>query len=252
MSHRNLWSMLLLTAMAASSACKGNSEEAGLREAQREAEAEAKRLGSAAPAAPRQRAPVTGSRKLDCNQLIDMTAFREALGEKEPLSMRDVSKGKVEANASCSLLRGGRTPTPREQEAIIKRTGKLGVIPGDELCNITALCNTIEEEERFKKRCGELHLEDDESMGSYACVKMIPHGGADVKSFRFLDPETRCVIEVRGGPSMEDNDFITACAKAARDLIGPAQIAEVPAGTTPAGEPEIIDTVETAAPAATK
>ena len=252
MSYRNLWSVLVLAAMAASPACKGNSEEAGLREAQREAEAEAKRMGSAEPAAPKQRAPVTGSRKIDCNQLIDMTAFRESLGEKEPLSMRDVSKGNAEANASCSLLRGGRTPTPREQEAIIKRTGKLGVLPGDELCNVTALCNTVEDPERFKKRCAELHLEDDESMGSYACIKIVPHGGADVKSFRFLDPETKCVIEVRGGPSMADNDFITACAKAARDLIGPDQIAETPAGAAPAAEPEIKDTTDTAAPAETK
>jgi hypothetical protein len=65
-------------------------------------------------------------------------------------------------------------------------------------------------------------------MGSFACVKIVAQGSADVKSFRFLDAETRCVIEVRGGPSMTDNDFIARCAKAARDLIGPAQIAETP------------------------
>lgn len=244
--------MLVLAAIAASPACKGNAEEEGMRAAQREAEEEAKRMASGTPAAPKQRAPVAGSRKLDCNQLIDMTGFREALGEKEPLAMRDVSKGHAEANASCSLLRGGRTPTPKEQEAIIKRTGKLGVLAGDELCNISALCNTVEDPERFKKRCGELKFEDDESMGSYACIKYLPHGGVDVKSFRFLDPETKCVIEVRGGPSMADNDFITNCAKAARDLIGPEQIAETPAGTAPAAEPEITDTVDPAPAEPTK
>jgi hypothetical protein len=240
--------MLVLAAIAVSPACKGNAEEEGMRAAQREAEEEAKRMAAGTPAAPKQRAPVTGSRKIDCNQLIDMSGFREALGEKEPLAMRDVSKGNAEANASCSLLRGGRTPTPKEQEAIIKRTGKLGVLAGDELCNISALCNTVEEDERFKKRCAELKMEDDESMGSYACVKIVPHGGADVKSFRFLDPETRCVIEVRGGPSMADNDFITKCAKAARDLIGLEQIAETPA----VAEPEIIDTAEPAPAEPTK
>jgi hypothetical protein len=242
MSYRTLWSMLVLAAMAAGPACESNSEQAGLLEAQREAEAEAqreaKRMATEPPAAPKQRAPVSGSRKLDCNQLIDMTGFREALGEKEPLAMRDVSKGAADANASCSLLRGGRTPTPKEQQAIIKRTGKLGVIGGDELCNVSAFCNTVEEEGRFKKRCGELKRQDDESMGSYACVKILPHGGTDVKSFRFLDAETRCVIEVRGGPSMTDNDFITRCAKAARDLIGPEQIAEAPAAVDPAAPPE--------------
>ncbi len=212
-----------------------------MREAVREAEEEAKRMAASESAAPKQRAPVAGSRRIECTQLIDMTSFREALGEKEPLAVRDVGKSAVDANASCSLLRGGRTPTPKEQAAIIKRTGKLGVLPGDELCNITAFCNTIEEEERFKKRCGELKMESDESMGSFACVKFKPHGEADVKSFRFLDAETKCVIEVRGGPSMADNDFITKCAQAARDLIGPEQIAETPPTADPAPAPAPAD-----------
>lgn len=224
---------LLASSAAWLSACKGGSKEDGVREMEREAEEEAKRLAKSQPAAPKQRAPVQGSRKIDCTQLIDMPAFREALGEKEPLAMRDVSKGNAEANASCSILRGGRTLTAREQDALIKRNGKLGVLAGDELCNVSAYCNTIEEEERFKKRCAELKMEQDESMGSFACVKLVPHGSADVKSFRFLDAETKCILEVRGGPSMTDNDFITNCAKAARDLIGPAQIAETP--PAPAG-----------------
>lgn len=220
--------MALAALAAALPACKGNSEEEGALAMKREAEEEARRLAAQTPSAPKMRAPVAGSRKIDCTQLIDMPAFREALGEKEPLSMRDVSKSNAEANASCSLLRGGRTPTAKEQEAIIKRQGRLGVIPGDELCNVSAFCNTIEEEERFKKRCAELKMTEDESMGSFACVKLVAHGSADVKSFRFLDAETKCVLEVRGGPSMTDNDFITRCAKAARDLIGPAQISDAP------------------------
>jgi hypothetical protein len=230
--------MLVLSAMAA--ACKG--EQAGRAEAEAEAQAEAARLAATQKAAPKMRAPVQGSRKLECTQLIDMPAFREALGEKEPLSMRDVSKSVVDANASCSLLRGGKVLSPREQEALIKRTGKLGVLPGDELCNITAFCNTIEEEERFKKRCSELKMQDDETTGAYACVKTVQHGGADVKSFRFLDAETRCVIEVRGGPSMSDNDFIARCAKAARDLIGPEQIADVPVAAPPPPGGDAIET----------
>ncbi len=234
----HVMTMLVLSATAA--ACKG--EEAGRAAAQAEAKAEEQRLAATQKAAPKLRAPVQGSRKLECTQLIDMPAFREALGEKEPLSMRDVSKATAEANASCSLLRGGKILSPREQEAIIKRTGKLGVLAGDELCNITALCNTVDEEEGFKRRCAERKMQDDESMGSYACVKVVPHGGADVKSFRFLDPETRCVIEVRGGPSMTDNDFITKCAKAARDLIGPEQIADVPAVAPPPPGGDAIET----------
>lgn len=244
MSYRKFVMPLLMATLAATAtaACKGNAEEEGMREAQREAEEEARKLAASASAAPKQRAPVAGSRRIECTQLIDMPAFREALGEKEPLAMRDVGKSAVDANASCSLLRGGRTPTPKEQEAIIKRTGKLGVLAGDELCNITAFCNTIEDPERFKKRCAELKMQDDESMGSFACVKINPQGSVDVKSFRFLDGETKCVIEVRGGPSMSDNDLITKCAQAARDLIGPEQISETPsAAPAPAAGSDAIE-----------
>jgi hypothetical protein len=219
------------------SACKG--EEAGREAAQREAEAELQRARASHQVAPKIRPPVQGDRKIECTQLIDMPSFREALGEKEPLSMREVTKTVAKANASCSLIRGGRILTTKEQQALIKRAGKLGVLPGDELCSVTMYCNTIEDEDRFKKRCPELKGKDDDSMGSYACVQTFPHGDADVMSFRFLDAETKCVIEVRGGPSMTDNAFITTCAKAARDLIGPAQIANPGAapGSAPGSDP---------------
>ena len=80
--------LALSSGLLTASAC--SSKEAGIRAQQEEAEAEAKRLAKEQPSAPKQRAPVSGSRKIDCNQLIDMTAFREALGEKEPMAMRDV------------------------------------------------------------------------------------------------------------------------------------------------------------------
>jgi hypothetical protein len=216
-------------------ACKGNSEREGMLAAQREAEAELQRERVNHQVATKMRAPVQGARKIECTQLIDMPSFREVLEEKEPLSMRDVSKSNADANVSCSLIRGGRMLSIKEQQALIKRSGKLGVLPGDELCNITAYCGGIEEDGAFKKRCAELKRKDDDSMGSYACVQIVPHGAVDVMSFRFLDPETKCVIEVRGGPSMTDNAFIASCAKAARDLIGPAQIADP--GAAPAAAP---------------
>ena len=46
----------------------------------------------------------------------------------------------------------------------------------------------------------------------------------DVKRWRFFDDDTKCIIQVRGGPSNVDNDLISKCAKAAHDLIGPEQI----------------------------
>ena len=214
---------LVLGLVPCLAAC-GNSENAGAEEARREAEKEqkAKEAHGAAPAK-RLATPVPGQAHVPCTQLLDLPAFQTALGEKEPLVIKDVTKT-VEAAASCSLLRGGKRPSDAEQKAMLKRVSRLGVLPGDELCNITAFCWSIEDAERFKASCKEKKDKDDESMGSYACVHISPVGVDDVKMFTFFDEDTRCILQVRGGPSNVNNDMIQSCAKTARDTIGPAQI----------------------------
>ena len=201
----------------------GNSENAGAEEARRQAELEQKAKETHGAPAKRLATPVPGQAHVPCTQLIDLAAFQTALGEKEALVLKDVTKT-VEAAASCSLLRGGKRPTEAEQQAMLKKASRLGVLPGDELCNITAFCWTIEDAERFKASCKDRKDKDDESLGSYACVHIAPVGVNDVKTFQFFDEDTRCILQVRGGPSNVDNEIIQSCAKAARDTIGPAQI----------------------------
>jgi hypothetical protein len=211
----------------------GNGENAGAEEARRQAEQEQK-AKSAAQSAPAKRiaTPVPGQAHVPCTQLIDLAAFQTALGEKEALAIKDVTKT-VEAAASCSLIRGGKRPSEAEQKAMLKRVSRLGVLPGDELCTVTAFCWSIEDPERFKASCKEKKDKDDESMGSYACVHISPVGVDDVKMFTFFDEDTRCILQVRGGPSNVNNDSIQSCAKTARDAIGPAQIkvGAVPTGS---------------------
>jgi hypothetical protein len=215
-------------------ACRG-AENAGAEEARRQAELERKAKDTQAPPARRLATPVPGQAHVPCTQLIDPAAFQTALGEKEPLTIKDVTKSEVEAAASCSLVRGGKRPTENEQKALLKRDGKLGVMPGDDLCNVTAFCSTIEDPERFKAACKERKDQDDDTLGSYACVHIVLTGPADVKVFRLLDEDTRCILQVRGGPSNINNELIQSCAKAARDTIGPAQIKVDAAGTGSAG-----------------
>ncbi len=205
-------------------------EQAAKEEAQKELEAErkAREAASGGPAKV-MRPPVAGQAKIPCSQLIDPAAFQQALGEKEPLTIK--SKGDPDATSSCGLHRGGKRPGEIEQKAILKRDGRLGVLPGDELCHVSAFCSTIEDADRFRKRCTE---QNDETMGTYACVRIIPQGADDVPLFKFFDPDTRCILHVGGGPSNVDADVIRTCAKVARDTIGPAQIA---AGGAPAPEP---------------
>lgn len=215
---------------AAAGACGKGADEA--REAARqEAEAEARAKAKAHEPAKVQRPPVQGETKIPCTQLVDLAAFQQALGEKEPLTVK--SKGDPDATASCSLIRGGKRPGEAQQKELLKKQGRLGVLPGDEICYVTALCSTIETPENFRKKCTERH---DESMGSYACVQTIAQGADDVPVFKFFDPDTKCVIKVGGGPSNVNGDVIRTCAKAARDAIGPEQIATTGApAPTPAG-----------------
>jgi hypothetical protein len=195
-------------------------EKAGREAAKEEDEAEQRAKAVAHEPAKVMRPPVAGQAKIPCSQLIDPAAFQQALGEKEPLTVKE--KGDPNPTSSCGLFRGGKRPGEAEQKEILKREGRLGVLPGDELCHVSAYCSTIETQERFKQRCTD---RADESMGSYACVQIIAQGADDVPLFKFFDADTKCLIHVGGGPSNVNGEMIRTCAKIARDTIGPAQIA---------------------------
>jgi hypothetical protein len=220
---------LLLAATAIAIAACGGGENAGAEEARREAAAEAARKKAAEPkqTGPKVTPPVPGRAKLQCSQVIDDAKFTTALGEATPIVVT-ASKSEPETAASCSLIRGGKRPSEAEQKAILKTKGRLGVLAGDEVCNVSVFCWTIEDPDRFMAKCKQDKDQDDSSLGFRACVHIVPTGEDDVKRFRFFDDDTRCIIQVRGGPSNVDNDLIGKCAKTAHDLIGPQQIAVHP------------------------
>jgi hypothetical protein len=206
----------------------GNAENAGAEEARRLAAQEQQaRAATAAPAKMRA-TPVPGEARVPCTQLIDLAAYRAALGEKEPLELRDVTRTERAASSSCALVRGGKRLSIAEQEARSKQTSRLGVLPGDVVCHITAYCSTLTSPEQFRTTCKPSKGQDDESLGSYACVQTHGVGADDVKVYRLLDDDTRCILQIRGGPSNVNNDLIQKCARTARDTIGPAQIKVAP------------------------
>jgi hypothetical protein len=221
---------IALTVGLLASAC-GKGENAGAEEAAKEAEKELKAKEANHEVAKTINPPVRGRSKLYCDNVIDVPKFQAALGEKETITVAE-SKGEPDAAASCSIRRGGKLLGEAEQKQALKTNGRLGVLPGDELCNVSTFCWTIEDPDRFRKKCAELKEKDDDSLGFYSCVLVVAQGEDDVHRFRFFDEDTKCIIQVRGGPSMVDNDFIGKCAKAAHDYIGPDQIAVKPA---PAG-----------------
>lgn len=221
MRGRTISIVSIVVALAAAGCSKGDPKE----EAEREAKALDQTKGTPKPA-PTVQPPITGEQTVACETLIpDPAVFQTALGETDPVVVKDVTKTDAEAAASCSLVKGGEKLSAAEQEKLAKKTNRrLGVIPGDDICNVTAYCWTVETEENFKQRCKQKGHKEDESMGSFACVQVVAQGADDVNVYRFFDPDTKCILQVRGGPSNVDNEKIATCARTARDSIGPDQI----------------------------
>jgi hypothetical protein len=213
-------------------ACSKGANE-GAEEARKQAEKEQKEKEAAGGVAKKITPPVAGRAKLDCANVIRADLFQQVLGEVEPVTVT-ASGSEPDAAASCSILRGGKRLSDAEQKAKLKKEGRLGVLAGDEICNVSTFCWTIEDPDRFRRKCAEMKDQDDESLGFYSCVMIVAQGADDVKRYRFFDDDTKCIIQVRGGPSNVDNDLIGKCAKAAHDLIGPDQIKVGAAPAAPA------------------
>lgn len=214
--------------LLAAAACSNAAEE-GRAAAKREAEAEDKLKAASVKPVDKIKPPVPQGTRLPCSQIIDPTAFQGALEETEPLTVRDSTGGYVDSTVSCTLVRGGERPDAKEQEKIIKKTGRLGTIPGDPLCVVTMYCWVIEEEAKFRERCktgpNSILSPDEGTTGGFACKRTLPQGAFDVDSYKFFDTDTKCLFEVGGGPSMTDNDKIATCARVARESISPEHIA---------------------------
>jgi hypothetical protein len=215
-------------AIASLSACNKEDPAAAAR---KEAEELDKQKPKVAPAAV-QYPPIRNEARVPCEQLLDPAAFTTALAEKEPLTVRDEARLEAEAAASCSLIRGGVRPDAKEQKKLEGKQGfRLGVLPGDPLCFVAIFCWTVEDENTVKASCKEkvknnpLMKEDTTTLGHYACVQEVHQGEDDTFVYTFLDEDTKCILQVKGGPSNRDNEVVKACARTARDTIGPAQIA---------------------------
>lgn len=219
--------LAVATVLVLSAAACGNAAEEGAKEAKREADMERAKQAKEIKQEDRVKPPVAQGTKLRCDQFIDPAAYTTALGELDALTVRDSTGAMADATASCSLIRGGVRPTAKEQEKLIKKQGRLGVIPGDELCNVTLYCWVVEDAAKFKSRCVATPTDvkaPDDTTGGFACRETRPQGEFDIDSFKFYDDDTKCVIGVRGGPSFTDNEKIATCARTARESIGPEHI----------------------------
>lgn len=158
---------------------------------------------------------------LACNDLLPIEELTRQLGEKEPVSVTDLTTGNPDSTATCSIRRGGKALNDKAQARIIEKGGRLGVMGGDELCNLTLYCSVPADEEGLKQRCETEQSLGNHTLGVFSCVKITPKGEHDAYTYKLIDTDSKCTILMRGGPSVIDEPVVQACARAAMKLITP-------------------------------
>ena len=216
-----------LIAVIVLAACGGKStEELGKEAAKAEEMADLAKQKKEGKVAEKKLPPVPNMAHISCEQLINIEAFQTGLAEKEPITLKDMTKNEAEATTSCQLIRGGKKLTAKEQDAITKKEVRLGVRAGDPICQITAYCWTLEDADHFRKKCEEdlKKNKHDDSTGTYMCYQTFETGIYDVNVYSFFDDDTKCVLKASSGGPQADNAVIQNCAKIANTTIGPDQI----------------------------
>jgi hypothetical protein len=134
--------------------------------------------------------------------------------------VKDRGKSNSEASLSCALIRAGAPPKTDAQLRKAQREGmKLGVLPGDEYCMVTAYCSMATDEERLKKKCEDDKDIGNDAVGQFACVHTTQRGTKEAYTYKVIDPDTRCLLEVMGGPSVTDEPLVQNCTRAALEDI---------------------------------
>jgi hypothetical protein len=189
--------------------------------------------GSAAPGTEKKKrsnvkkfvAPVPYGKQVACANLVDAAKFATYIGD-ELGEVKDKSDSNLEATSVCAFFRAGTPPSEKEQQrAFNKNAMKLGVLPGDEYCTLTAFCSYPAELEEFKKKCQADGHREDGSLGQFACVREYQRASDKAFTYRVIDAETQCIFEVMGGPSVTDETLVQNCTRAALETIGPQNIA---------------------------
>jgi len=162
-----------------------------------------------------------GGGKIACDKIFSAEQMTQALGEREPVTVKDKGDTEIDPTSVCSVRRGGKMMGSKQQEEQIKKTLTLGVLAGDELCYIAAYCSIPADEDSLKNQCRSDQMKSNDAIGVYSCIKITPKGPHDAYTYQFIDPDSHCVMKVRGGPSVNEEEMVQKCAKAALDLMGP-------------------------------
>jgi hypothetical protein len=168
--------------------------------------------------------PVPYGKHVACPDLVDGAKFATYIGD-EVGEVKDRSSSNAEATSVCSFMRAGTPPSSNDQlRSAQKNALRLGVLPGDEFCTVTAFCSYPANPEEFKKKCDGEGKRENHDLGQFACVQEFQRASEYAYTYRVIDPETKCIFEVMGGPSVTDESLVQNCTRAALETIGPENI----------------------------
>ena len=205
---------LLFSTLSLSAACKGEIEGGD----QPETKVEKKKKSNVVKVT----TAVPYGEHLRCSDVFpDVAIFTERLGEgNEVGEIKDKSKSNSSATMVCSLIRAGEPPaSPKELKTLEDKYAKLGVLPGDEYCQIIAHCSLANDEDTFKRKCEEDGNQRSSLDGQFACLRSTEKGAEYSYTYKFIEPDTKCVLEAMAGPSVNEESMVRNCALAARDAM---------------------------------
>ena len=164
-------------------------------------------------------------KQVACADVFTVENFGKYIGDVVG-EIKDKSSSNKEASVSCAFHRGGEAPKTDQQLKKFQKEGmKLGVLPGDEFCMVTAYCSLSNDNpEEFRKACEAKGDTGNEQLGTFACVHQTQRGAEYAYTYKVVDHETKCLLEVMGGPSVTDEGLVQKCATAALEEMAPNKL----------------------------
>jgi hypothetical protein len=157
---------------------------------------------------------VPWGKKVACAKILDPAGVAAALGEAEVTITDGTDAGEKEATSICSVRKTGKVLSDKAQAKLMEKEGfKIGVQPGDEICQLRAYCSYNYDIAEAKKKAEAMGQTCNTDIGDLSCVQQV-QAGADYRYVvTVLDPDSKCHYIV-SPTTITDQAPMMACAKA--------------------------------------
>ncbi len=157
---------------------------------------------------------VPWGQKVACAKILDPVAIAAALGEAEVTISDATQTGEKEATSICSVRKTGKVLNEKAQNKLMEKEGfKIGVQPGDEICQLRAYCSYSYDIADTKKKAEAMGQACNTDIGDLTCVQQV-QAGADYRYVvTVLDPDSKCRYVISPTTITEQAPMM-ACAKA--------------------------------------